>query len=220
MSPSMHRSRAREALRGNWPTAICVTLMATLLGGLDYSGPKININIGEGGIIVSFAPGLLFIFGIFGLISLILGGAIHVGYCRYQLNLQDGNYASFSDLTSFMDHFGSALCMHVLRTLAIALGTVCLIIPGIILTYGFSMAGYIMAEDPDCGAVEALKRSWHLMDEHKMDLFVLEMTFIGWLLLCVFTAGIGLLFLNPYSQAAEASFYRELQPKSRYTTYQ
>ncbi len=216
MSPSMHRTRAREALRGNWPTAIWITLVASWFGGLSFTIPQFQLLVQQKNMMFRLNSGIVVSVGIFGLIALILGGALHVGYCRYQLNLLDGREARFSDLASFMDHFGSALCMHVIRSLAITLGTICLIVPGILFTYGFSMAGYIMAEDPDCGAVEALKRSWALMSGRKMDLFVLGLTFIGWALLAVLTLGIGLLFLQPYIEAAYTSFYRELRSASRH----
>lgn len=240
MSPSMHRRHAREMLRGNWPTAVLVTLVAALLGGLEYSGPQININfeaetlhnpaymflpisphvlrVGTNLLGASFFL-LLNVIIVCALVHLILGGAIEVGYCRYQLNLHDGKESSLSDLFSFMDHFGSALCMNLIRTILVTLGTICFFIPGLVLSYGLSMAGFIMAEDPDCGAVDALKRSWQLMNEHKMDLLILDMTFFGWMLLSAITLGIGLLFVNPYSEAARASFYRELKPQSRYSTY-
>lgn len=238
MSSSMYRSRARDILRGNWPTAILVTLVSALLGGLDYSGPTLKLNFdamqSPATIFLPLPPatlrvlsmvfgisliGLIGSLGVYAIVRLILGGAIEVGYCRYQLNLYDRRDSSFSDLFSFMDHFGTALCMNLIRGLIVVIGSICLVIPGIIFGYGLSMAGYIMAEDPDCSAVDALKRSWQLMDGHKMDLFILELSFIGWLLLTILTAGIGIFFLNPYTEAARTSFYRQLRPQNRYSSF-
>ena len=54
------------------------------------------------------------------------------------------------------------------------------------------------------------------MDGHKADLFVLDLSFLGWCILNIFTLGIGSLWLNPYMNASRAAFYRTLQPKVSY----
>ncbi len=87
-------------------------------------------------------------------------------------------------------------------------------IPGIIKGYAYAMTPFIMAENPQMTAREAIKRSQELMDGHKWELFCLGFSFIGWNLLTVLTLGIGTFFLNPYMNAAYAAFYREkISPK-------
>ena len=72
------------------------------------------------------------------------------------------------------------------------------------------MTGYILAEDPDLTASQAAQRSKELMRGNRWRLFCLQLSFIGWIILCLFTFGIGNLFLNPYQTAADAAFYREI----------
>ena len=72
------------------------------------------------------------------------------------------------------------------------------------------MTPFIMAENPDMTANEAITASCELMDGHKGELFILELTFIGWNLLAALTLNLGHLALNPYKNAAYAVFYREL----------
>ena len=72
------------------------------------------------------------------------------------------------------------------------------------------MTPYILAEHPDLTASEAIARSKQLMDGHKMDLFVLYLTFIGWDLLAALTLNLGNLALNPYKNAAITVFYRDI----------
>lgn len=79
--------------------------------------------------------------------------------------------------------------------------------------YGFAMAEFIMAEDENCRAVDAMKRSWAMMEGRRWDLFVLGLSFFGWSLLTVFTCGLGGVVLTPYVQMAQASFYREICPR-------
>jgi len=67
-----------------------------------------------------------------------------------------------------------------------------------------------MAENPDMTAKEAIEASKQLMDGHKGELFMLGLTFFGWIILCVLTLGIGTFFLNPYMNAAYAAFYKNL----------
>ena len=72
------------------------------------------------------------------------------------------------------------------------------------------MTPFIMAENPEMTASEAITASKEMMDGHKGELFTLDLTFIGWDLLCLFTLNIGHLWLNPYKNAAYAVFYKDL----------
>ena len=83
-------------------------------------------------------------------------------------------------------------------------------IPGVMLVFSYAAAPYIMAQDPQCEGLEALRRSRELMKGNRMDLFLLDLSFIGWDILSLFTLGIGSLFLNPYKEAARASFFRNI----------
>ena len=72
------------------------------------------------------------------------------------------------------------------------------------------MTNYILAENPELTASEAIEQSKSMMYGHRLRLFCLQFSFIGWDLLCALTLGIGNLWLRPYKQAAEAAFYREV----------
>lgn len=226
MYPSNHRERARNALSGHWGTAILVSFVAGLLGGTSSSGTtNLSLSVNSSNlnhmIYVSPSPEIIgIIFGILGfflvvilvtsILFLVIGGAINLGSAQYHLNLIDGKESSFSDLFSHFSRLGPALVMNLLSFLFIILWMFLLIIPGIIAAFRYSMAPYIMAEDPNCGGYEALRRSKQLMKGHKMDLFLLGLSFIGWSILCVFTLGIGFLWLAPYINTAYASFYRDI----------
>ncbi|MBE6951108.1 MAG: DUF975 family protein [Ruminococcaceae bacterium] len=225
MEASAHRARARDALRGNWVTAVLVCLLASLIAGAGIS-PEININF-ESSEIVQFnvpeqleqflailgiaLPVILIFSTVMMVVGLILGGVMELGKARYFLNLIDHREGQVGDLFSGFPQFVQALVMNLLRDLMIAAGMLLLIVPGLILTYSFAMAPYILSEDPECSGWEALQRSRAMMRGHKGELFWLELTFLGWTLLAAFTFGIGTLFLNPYMEAAHASFFRGLQ---------
>jgi uncharacterized membrane protein len=71
-----------------------------------------------------------------------------------------------------------------------------------------------MHDYPELTPREALKVSREMMKGHKWDLFVLDITFIGWILLSILTLGIGMLFVTPYMQTASALFYDDLRAKT------
>ena len=97
--------------------------------------------------------------------------------------------------------------------LFVSLWMILLIIPGLIMAYAYSMAVYVANDNPELSAMDAIKKSRELMRGHKWDLFVLDLSFIGWILLCCFTCGLGFFFLAPYIEMAHAEFYRELTDK-------
>lgn len=144
------------------------------------------------------------------LLRFIIGGVVEMGYCVFLLKQHDGGDYQFNDLFSMFDRFGTGFAQRFLRGLYEFLWSLLLIIPGIVAHYSYAMTPYILAENPDLTAGEAISRSKEMMDGHKGDLFWLNLTFIGWDILAGLTMNIGYLWLNPYRKAAEAAFYRRL----------
>ena len=93
----------------------------------------------------------------------------------------------------------------------IFLWSLLLIIPGIIKSYSYAMTPYILVDKPELSANEAIEESMRLMSGHKFDLFYLQLSFIGWFILALLTAGIGFLWLTPYYNSTVASFYLSLK---------
>ena len=73
------------------------------------------------------------------------------------------------------------------------------------------MTWFILADNPEMKANEAITRSRVMMDGHKSELFVLYLSFIGWLILCVLTLGILIIYVGPYMEASLAAFYNEIK---------
>lgn len=219
------RRIAREALRGKWALAVITGLVATLLGANLYGGgggsgrgssgqgghgPFELFTTGIGRIILLFIIGIAAFILIVAVITFIIGAAIKLGYCRFNKNLIKGTNPQFSDLFSRFELFGKALGLRIVTAVLIGLWTLLFIIPGIIAVYRYSMAFYIMDDDPSVGIMEAIERSKQMMMGNKGRLFCLHLSFIGWAILCAFTLGIGYLWLVPYVNASEAAFYLEV----------
>lgn len=220
MDTSEIRRKAREHLQSNWALSIGIAAVACLLGGM-LIGTSFLPNI-------QFSPSrefsLLFPFtwqvtdtiritiksGLLSLAAFLIGGVLQLGYARFLLKQHDGKELDFNDLFSQFDRFGTGFAQDFLRTLYTFLWSLLLIVPGIIAALSYAMTPFILEEHPELTASEAIAQSKELMDGHKMDLFILHLTFLGWDILCALTANIGNLFLNPYKNAAYAVFYREI----------
>ena len=223
------RRIARESLKGKWGIALGTGLVASLLGGtIGSGGTSVSANsasveqrISSGELENFFYSDafrhllpLIFIIGaiavVWSLVILVLGGAVSLGYAKFNLNLVDGQPSRFDDLFSEFHRSWPAFCLQFLMGLFVFLWSLLFIIPGILAAFSYSMATYIMAENPDMTAREAIAASKEMMRGNRWRLFCLGFSFIGWSLLCVLTLGIGTLWLRPYEEAAPAAVYRDL----------
>ena len=97
------------------------------------------------------------------------------------------------------------------------LATLLLIVPGIILSLSYSQSAYILADkaDESMSPIDILKKSREMMYGHKMELFTLQLSFIGWLLLGTLTLGILYIWIVPYMQVTYTLYYEELKKISK-----
>ena len=143
-------------------------------------------------------------------IYLVLGSFIGVGYAKFNLNLVDKKNAAFETLFEYFSHWKTTTIARLLRALYVFLWSLLFIIPGIVAGFSYAMTDYILAEDPELTADEAIQASKSMMMGNRWRLFCLQFSFIGWDILATLAFGIGHLWLTPYKQAAYAAFYREV----------
>lgn len=149
--------------------------------------------------------------GIIGVIIVVIGGGIQLGLIRYNLDLLTREKPpAFLTLFSRMSIFGRALGLRLMMGILTGLWSLLFVIPGVVATYRYVLAPYLMAEHPEMGVMEAISQSKALMRGNKWRLFCLKLSFIGWGILSTLTLGIGDLWLAPYLNAAKAAFYLEL----------
>lgn len=211
------RSIARDRLRGCFWAAVLVTLVAALLGGAisgNNAGASIDytysVNVGDYHASYSLEEMLkealevqsslpFQLLSCYSLILLLIGGAVSVGLCRYNLALLDRQERSMRTLWTGFSSFGKALGLRLLTALFVFLWSLLLVIPGIIAAYRYSMAFFVLTEDPNIGVSEAIRVSKQMMRGNKWRLFCLQFSFIGWALLAALPAGLasGLLFSMP-----------------------
>lgn len=144
------------------------------------------------------------------LIKVVIGGAVTLAYRDFNLQLIDGKKIDMDSIFEQLKRLWSGFSLNFMTGLFILLWSCLFMIPGIIAGYRYSMASYIMAENPGMGAMEAIRESKKLMKGKKWRLFCLDLSFIGWDFLGYITFGIGMFFVSPYENAARAVFYREI----------
>lgn len=144
-------------------------------------------------------------------LSILLVPLLIPGLCAFTLKLIRGAKPEITDLVSTYKNYLNALVAYVLYGVIIAVGYFLFIIPGIIFTYMLSQVFYIIADNPQIGAVDILKKSTQMMKGYKWKLFCLHLSFIGWILLIVITIGIAFIWVGPYIKTANTIFYENLK---------
>lgn len=163
--------------------------------------------------------GITMVSGIIPLVGwIIITPAFSLSSTMIYLNLRRGDTKAGDAFAGFGD-FWAAFKVGFLTKLFTFLWSLLLVIPGIIKMFAYSMSMYVLAENKGMSASECIDRSKKLTDGHKMDLFVLSLSFIGWLLLCSITFGIALVYVLPYMEATFANAYHYLKTEAARASY-
>lgn len=154
------------------------------------------------------AGGLTIIIIVSILLKIFVYNPLLVGcYSFFTKNVQDGP-ADLGSLSVGFRDYGHTFVTLFLRDLFIALWTCLFIIPGIIKSFSYRLVPYIIADHPELSATETLALSKNMMYGHKWKAFVLDLSFIGWILLSVLTLGlVGIFWYEPYQNNTDAALY-------------
>ena len=142
------------------------------------------------------------------LLSLPLSYTYDVAFLRFVRT--DNNDAIPQLFSYFNSGMGRAIAVPLLMGIFVWLWTLLLIIPGIIMSLAYAMSNFVAADHPELDAVDCIRQSREIMKGHKWQLFCLNLSFLGWAILCVFTLGIGVLWLAPYKNTSMAEFYQDI----------
>jgi F0F1-type ATP synthase membrane subunit c/vacuolar-type H+-ATPase subunit K len=224
------KERAKAVLRGNYWTALGVSIVIALVGGNNgrssggggsnraasrnsrgamYSSDLSDIIFSEWMFIIGIVIGFILLIAV---LRIFLGYCLEVGGRKYFV--QSAQYKDNKNCFSFgfagQNYIGIILTM-LLRSVQNFLWFLLLIIPGIVKAYAYRMVPYILADNPNIGAKKAIELSNQMTDGHKLDMFVLDLSFIGWYLLGMLAFGLGILFVLPYENATNAELYLVLR---------
>ena len=164
---------------------------------------------------VSFLASFIPVVG--GFAPLVIAGPLGIGVALIFMKLaRNHNNVEIGDLfTSFSDRFGKDLLLGLMISIFTALWTLLFIVPGIVKGYAYSMAYYISLDHPEWGWKECIEESKRITQGHKGELFVLDLSFIGWYIVGSLCFGIGTLWVSPYHYTAKANYYEALKANSQ-----
>lgn len=206
---SDYRAMARETLCGRWnESALLMLILFAVVCIFDLPAIFLPQDLLWVSMMGNGVSVVLVIFLLYPLIYALLNA---------YLSLTRGESGSLIEATwrFFINDYTRSLPTMLLMMLAIGgLGIITLGIGAIILNFAYAMTPYLLRDYPELTATEALRTSRQMMRGHKWDLFVLELSFIGWALLSVFTLGIGALWLGGYIYTAQAHFYEDLKAET------
>ena len=178
------KARARQMMSGNMGMLIVCMVIVGALAGVCSAIPYIGPVLG-----------------------ICVLGPLSLGEAYIYLNLTRGYEPDVNVLFSGFQRFTDTLVLTILMRIFIFLWSLLLLIKAI----SYSQAYYILAEHPEMSGKEALDASIEMMDGHKMDYFVLLLSFIPWLLLCTITCGLAVLYVYPYMDATLVNFYQTIK---------
>ena len=219
MSRSELKESAKTSLKGKYGDIIIMIIIVGLISAvaacigqfidqalglvkkevIDFGITKMEITTG-GGLFTS-------------LLSLVVTGFLGFGIVEYFLNISRGKEVNWKDIFNRKNMFVEFIILSLIAGLIICIGSILLIIPGIIAALALSMIYYIKLDNPDMSYTDCLKKSNELMKGHKWEYFVLNLSFIGWALLVPLTLGLLSFWLAPYMAVTECNFYNKLAGK-------
>lgn len=192
-----YKNRAIESLSGKWANGAIATLILFLISG--FMSSIITLPMGEmEGTSVSVLWTLACL-------------PLSWGFAVWFLNLIRGGDYSYSRLFDGYSDFGRIFMAQFLVGLCTVIGSFLFIVPGVIIGLMYSQVSFILKDDEQISAVDAMKQSAAMMKGHKMELFMLTLSFIGWAILTCLTLGLGFFLLSPYWQTTMAHYYEDLK---------
>lgn len=233
------KTYAKDFLRKYYWKAFLVCLIVSILGGigssvqlkrsdyyqkqtivqrdkvtLEFKNPVLRFTIRRMGKSPTFniakkAIATIFLFSL--ILSITVGNVLEVGKVRFFLRGFKGDVDVGNLISTFnSNEYLGIVKTQFLRGLYNLLWTLLLIIPGIVKSYEYRLVPYILSEEPYLPSDEVISKSRDMTDGHKWDMFVLDLSFLGWHLLGYLFFGIGSIFVHPYEQATYAKLYNTL----------
>ena len=197
------RHTAWEKLTGKWKTFAIVTLIVALIFAVIEGGQYFTSRY------YNFFVDLLD--SILSLLSIIVSGPLFLSLAICGMKVYRGEDLDKNDAFLGFNDTGRAIALTLFNTLYILLWSLLLIVPGIIASIKYSMSYFILIDNPTMSQEEARRESMRIMEGHKMDYFILMLSFIGWFLLVILTLGILSFWVTPYVYTAQTEFYNRIK---------
>ena len=196
MSGSELKKEARALIRANSPKLLFISIVFIVITAIIaelrfrlpvpvgvYDELLNRLSAGEG-------PSIPLLYGLLRPIGLVLSAfiwlfkpAVSIGYARYCLKTTRKEEGSFTDLLNGFSVFIKITLISLITTALIILWSLLFFFPGIAAYYSYRQAYYILLDDPGKGIMQCIRESKRLMNGRKVDIFLIDMSFIGWAIL-------------------------------------
>lgn len=220
------KSRGKQAFRANYWQSVAVSfVMAIFAGGTASAASNrvqsttsevtvegAGVSPEQAAFIAAVVLGVVFTVGIVGsIVHALLANPIEVGGRRFFEKNANDPTTQFNTMFEGFQDYGRVLVTMLIRDVFILLWTLLLIIPGAMKAYSYRLVPYLVKDRPELSPMEVLAESEALMRGNRWQAFVMDLSFLGWLLLGVVTLNLGNIFwTNPYMNATDAALYQEL----------
>ncbi len=190
---------AKEKIKGHILELLIPIVIAEIVTTLQI-GQKISYDGGTLNYSAGLPIGLLFYF-------------VTVGLTYFLVKFMKDQEHSLKDLIAFSGDYVRTFLTGLLEAIFVFLWTLLLIIPGVVKGIAYSLIPFILADEKykDMKSMDILKKSEQMMKGHKMDYFVLQLSFIGWHILAIFTLGLLEIWIIPYSTIASYKFLLDVK---------
>ncbi|MBM6616840.1 DUF975 family protein [Bacillus suaedaesalsae] len=205
------KSQARAALSGKWGLAVGTAFLIGLISSVIPGLVEVFVSGGFSNYFAQEEPTLTAT--IANLVTTVLLIPLGIGLYWFFLRLvreENPTLGSVFEVYADLKTSIKLIVTSIVVGFFVLLWSLLLIIPGIIKGIAYSQAFYILKDKPEYGTLQAITESRKLMDGYKWKYFLLQLSFIGWILLSILTLGIGLLWVIPYMNASYATFYQNL----------
>ncbi len=163
------KRKAKERLRGNWGQAIVVGLIFSIANGItSYQNNYSDLNNRHSSL------------GFTSMVLSLLVAPIMYGVIKYFMGFVREESVTIGDIFNSYKDFSKIVVATLLRNLFTFLWALLLIIPGIMKAYSYSMVYNVMNDNSELSGSDALKLSEKMMYGHRMELFILYMSIMGW----------------------------------------
>ena len=220
------KSRGKQAFRANYWQSVAVSfVMAIFAGGTASAASNrvqsttsevtvegAGVSPEQAAFLAAVVLGVIFTVGIVGsIVHALLANPIEVGGRRFFEKNANDPTTQFNTVFEGFQDYGRVLVTMLIRDVFILLWTLLLIIPGAMKAYSYRLVPYLVKDRPELSPMEVLAESEALMRGNRWQAFVMDLSFLGWLLLGVVTLNLGNIFwTNPYMNATDAALYQEL----------
>ena len=230
------KAKGKAAFRANyWKCVIVALILAALIGGAassaagtqsgrDTASAEVtlqetmeNLTTEEQSIAIAIISGTLAVVVVVSFaMKVLVFNPLKVGANLFFYRNSDAPAQLGEILYGFKNGYGRVVAAMFLRDLFIGLWSLLFVIPGFVKAISYSLTPYILADYPDMSATEAITLSRKMMNGHKMNVFVLYLSFFGWEILSAVTCGlVGVFWVNPWMNATDAELYKAIKAEYR-----